>query len=409
MKYVPIPVAMLEVGKPLPVDVWSPTGQLLLRRGQPVVSEQHRERLHAHEASSTPGDAMAWQRSYERMVHKLLREGVDVEVIARAPMPSEIRETDYVVGEPVDGGWLDLQERLRGVLYQGGLAINPLGRIEGIRARALEMLRRDADDSLFCLFQALTDDSLGYCATHALLCAVVGDLTAQKLGLDMLARQSLVSAALTMNIGMAREQDSLSRQRSAPNDWQRRLILEHPQRSVQLLAAMGVDDPDWLDLVRWHRGAGPADGLAGTRATGQILCMADALVAKMAGRRSRSSLVPVQAIKSLVVGARGEAVALGSAMAQAAGFYPPGSYVRLINGETAVSVQRGARANTPWVIGIADARGVARVRYVCLDTAQPGLAIQAPVHFEAVRVTVSADKVRRARARIAGASGLPGV
>ena len=42
MKYHPIPVAMLEVGKPLPVNVWSPTGQLLLRRGQAVVSEQHR-------------------------------------------------------------------------------------------------------------------------------------------------------------------------------------------------------------------------------------------------------------------------------------------------------------------------------------------------------------------------------
>ena len=54
MQYVPIPVAMLEVGKPLPVDVWSAGGQLLLRKGQPVQSEEHREKLHAHNASSTP-------------------------------------------------------------------------------------------------------------------------------------------------------------------------------------------------------------------------------------------------------------------------------------------------------------------------------------------------------------------
>ena len=45
MKYVPIPVAMLAVGKPLPVDVWSAAGQLLLRKGQPVISEEHREKL----------------------------------------------------------------------------------------------------------------------------------------------------------------------------------------------------------------------------------------------------------------------------------------------------------------------------------------------------------------------------
>ena len=31
MKYVPIPVAMLAVGQPLPVDVWRASGQLLLR------------------------------------------------------------------------------------------------------------------------------------------------------------------------------------------------------------------------------------------------------------------------------------------------------------------------------------------------------------------------------------------
>ena len=30
MKYVPIPVQMLAIGHPLPVDVWSASGQLLL-------------------------------------------------------------------------------------------------------------------------------------------------------------------------------------------------------------------------------------------------------------------------------------------------------------------------------------------------------------------------------------------
>ena len=116
IKYVPIPVAMLEVGKPLPVDVWSAAGQLLLRKGQPVVSEEHRSKLHAHNASSTPSDALAWQRSYERMVHAMLRDGADVQDIARAPMPSDIRETDYVEAEAAQGGWLDLQETLRGIL-----------------------------------------------------------------------------------------------------------------------------------------------------------------------------------------------------------------------------------------------------------------------------------------------------
>ena len=89
MKYVPIPVALLEIGKPLPVDIWSSNGQLLLRKGQPITSEAHREKLHAHNASSTPADAHAWQRSYERMVHAMLHAGADVQAISRAPMRPE--------------------------------------------------------------------------------------------------------------------------------------------------------------------------------------------------------------------------------------------------------------------------------------------------------------------------------
>ena len=63
MKTVPIPVALLEVGKPLPVDVLSDTGQLLLRRGQPIVSEQHRDKLHAFQACTSAADGLAWQRA----------------------------------------------------------------------------------------------------------------------------------------------------------------------------------------------------------------------------------------------------------------------------------------------------------------------------------------------------------
>jgi len=141
MKYVPIPIAMLPVGKPLPVNVWNPEGVLLLRKGQPIVSEQHRDKLYAHNASTTESEAQAWQRSYERMVHTLLMEGVEVETIARMPMPSAIRERDYHTGEQLNGGWMDLQEVLRGILYQGGLALNPLPRLAALENKARVLLK----------------------------------------------------------------------------------------------------------------------------------------------------------------------------------------------------------------------------------------------------------------------------
>ena len=401
MKYLPIPIALLEVGKPLPVDVLSDTGQLLLRRGQPVVSEQHRDKLYSFKACTRLSDGLAWQRAYERMVHDMLLRGADVREVANAAMPSEIRESDYVTGSAPSGGWLDLQQSLRGILYQGGLAINPLSRLLGLEEAVLALLQQDTEASLFALYQALADNSLGYCATHALLCAVVCELTAAKLGLLGAQRKPLIAAALTMNIGMAREQDGMARQKTPINDWQRTLVAEHPARSEEILRSLGVDDPLQLDLVRWHHQPDAPMGLPANLTGRQLLHLADVFVARTAARATRFAQAPVTAVKSMVFGASGSDLGQGSAMAQAVGFYPPGSYVRLVNGEIAVAVQRGERANTPWVISIVGSDAMPLANYQCKSTAEPRNAIAAALNFETVKVTVNADKVRRARERIA--------
>lgn len=393
-------MSLLHVGRAVPVDIWSNTGQLLLRKGQSVVSELHRDKLEAFNASARPSDAQAWQRAYERMVHQMLRDGVDVLTIAQAGMPAEISEKDYVIGTPLSGGWLDLQEVLRGILYQGGLAINPLNRLEGIARKLLALLDADTDDSLFCLFQALADDSLGYCATHALLCAVICNLTAHKLGLDAHLRRCLVNAALTMNISMARDQDSLARQTTPLTDWQRTLIREHPERSVAILQTLGWDDPDTLDLVRWHHAPESSEGLLRNLRLRSILSTADAFVAKMAARKTRPPISPIGAAKSIYLGAEGDAAAVGAAMATVVGFYPPGTYVRLANGNLAVAVQRGAKATTPWVVSVLDKDGMPINRYQARESLEGEYAIASPVSFETVRISINAEKVRHARRRV---------
>jgi HD-GYP domain-containing protein (c-di-GMP phosphodiesterase class II) len=229
---------------------------------------------------------------------------------------------------------------------------------------------------------------------------VVCELTATKLGLDEFQRQALRHAALTMNIGMARDQDSLARQSSEPTDWQRNLIETHPIKSAEILQGFGMDDPDLLDIVRWHHAPEDAQAMPHNLPSRRLLNLADSFIARTAARKTRSAQSAVRAVKSMVLGAEGDAVGVGSAMAQAVGFYPPGSYVKLYNGEIAVAVQRGARANTPWVVSIIDKEGMAISRYVCKETLELPLSIQSPVNFETVRVTVNAEKVHLARNRI---------
>ncbi len=403
MRYVPIPISMLQVGQPLPVDIWSDTGQLLLKKGQPIVSGQHRDKLHAFNASATPGDAMAWQRAYERMVHEMLREGVDVQTLASLPMPARIRDMDYVVSQALSGGWLDVQDVLRGILYQGGLAINPLVRLDGVARTVQKLLNADTDDGLFRLFQMLSDNSLGYCATHALLCGSMSLLTADKLGLDPSLRRSLLDAALIQNMAMARDQDSLATHHAAPTAWQRSLIADHPALACETLNRLGLEDEDTLDIVRWHHHPNDPQALGRNALARRILFTADIFVAKMASRKTRPPLPSISAAKAIVKGvdgAPGDASNVGAAMATATGFYPPGTFVLLTNGDTAVVAQRSTRANAPWVVPVMDKDSMPILHYTCRDTHDPDWAMAAPLNFQTVRIAVSADKVQRARSRL---------
>lgn len=297
----------------------------------------------------------------------------------------------------VPGDWLELQETLHGLLYQGETAVSPLPRLKGIEQKALDLLQSDPEAGLLILFQALADVALGYCATHALLSAVVCHLTAHKLGMPDTPKQALFRAALTMNIGMARAQDGLARQSSTLNKAQRNLIQEHPKISLEILQNIGVTDEGQLDIVRWHHEPEASGGMASNLESRRILHMADGFVAKMAARKTRLAMSPLGAAKSIFLDAPADTARLGSAMVAAVGFYPPGTYVQLVNGEKAVSVARGLRANNPHVMTIVDAGGMPLSRYLYRDTTDPRFAICAPMNADKIKVHVSLAKVLRAR------------
>ena len=398
--YVPVPLSRVQLGKPLPVDLWTPDGRLLLRRGQILQSEAQREMLATHHACTTTADADAWQKSLQRSMRQMLADDVAMTAISRAPMPWEILDVDYLEGRDVAGSWLDLQEILRSLLYQGAKAATPLPRLQGIEEKALLLLQRDPDEALFVLFQALPDLNLGYCATHALLAGVVCALTATKLAQPENSPALLLRAALVMNIGMARPQDSLARQHQPPDPVQRQIIVAHPPTSTDILRGYGLHDAELLNIVHWHH-APEAARLASQELTHlRLLNLADSLIAKMAPRISRPAMLPLGAAKLLMQDNNPGTALLRPAMAAVLGFYPPGSYVQLANGETAVVIKRGLRANAPHVASIMASSGMPLSQYLYHDTgdaATPQYAVRLPVASNTVHVRVSLDKVRRLR------------
>jgi len=398
--YVPVPLNRVQPGRVLPVDLWTPDGRLLLRRGQSLQSDAHRDMLASHHAGMTQADALAWQRSLERLMRRMRANGASMSAIAQASMPEDILDTDYLEGHAIDGGWLDLQEILRGLLYQGAGATDPLARLQGLQDKALMLLRRDPDQALFVLLQALPDLPLGYCATHALLAGALAALGAEKLALPEHSAATLLRASMMMNIGMARPQDSLSRQRHPPDAQQRQIIAAHPPASADILRGFGLADDELLHLVHWHHNPERADLPEPALQRLHMLHLADTLVARMAPRASRAAMLPIGATKALLLQDSQASLDARQALAAVLGFYPPGSFVQLVNGEVAVVIKRGARAHTPHLASIMSASGMPLSTYVYHDSAyprSPDHAIRAPVPAHSVNIRVSQDKVQRLR------------
>jgi hypothetical protein len=395
--YVSVPTERLQLGCSLPVDMHTPDGRLLLRRGQTLESEAQRQMLLTHHACMTEADAQAWDKALQRQTKGMVARGEDMRSVMRSPMPATILDTDYLEGRPVEGGWLDVQEILRGLLYQGVDASSPLPRLEGIEQAVNRLLIQDPDEALFVLFQALPDLGMGYCATHALLSGVVGSLTAIKLGLPAAQADLLLRSALVMNIGMARPQDNLTRQRKPPDVFQRRLIDNHAPDSAHILQGFGASDEQWLAMVRHHHDPGAIDSNAAEPAPLQLLSLADVLVAKMAPRTSRAALSSLQAVRSLMQDPAAQTQSQRAAMASVLGFYPPGTYVALANGESAVVIARGERANTPHVASLVNAQGMVMSTYLYRDTRHSDFAVRTPLLASQINIRVSLEKVRRLR------------
>ncbi len=395
--YLPLSLTVFRVDRPVPVDVWSDQGLLLLAEGHRVASPEQLRRLVAHRPMVKHSDYQALQA--QGLAGALLRPGVSVTAEALAAPPA--RAAARARGDWAEPAlaWPRLHTRLAACWH------DPLPKVPAppFAERLLELAGHltdlaDAhpDDSLFMLLQMLADPTLGYSATHAWLVALICHLTAAEAGVPAAERQTLCAAALTMNVGMSRLHDALARQKSALSPVQRAEILAHPQAGAQCLAEWGVADPLWLQLVREHHespdGQGYPGGLTRLGTAQRLLHLADLYVARISPRANRSGLSPLSAVRNLYLEHPDDHL-LPELLARHLGLYPPGSYVRLRNGETAVVVRRGRRANEPVVLAIVNAQGWPIAVPATRDTRQPAHAVHASVRAEEVRVRLDPVKI----------------
>lgn len=196
--------------------------------------------------------------------------------------------------------------------------------------------------------------AIGHTVLATLFAAEIGDAH----GLPHAAVGHLVGAALTMNLGSLALHDYMHRQGEAPDEATRDALRAHPQCAAALLTALPAE---WQRAVAEHHenidGSGYPRGLKRNEIAlgARILRVADVLAARLLGRRGRNphywNLARTGTHSRLMEHIFGDDLAqldrhLAGLLVSRLGRFPPGSMVRLSNGELAV-ISRRTGGNTP--------------------------------------------------------------
>jgi len=348
---------LLRVGQPLPFRVLDEQGRLLLNEGNILIDDAQFEAL---------VERGAWAE----------RALVEAERVARAA-------ADKAAATPQS-----LFDRWERLLWQFDKLCRALVRRESpgsavrpFLAALQALVDIDPDVALFlCVRQDDRRFAL-YALKHSMHCAVVTLLTGRQLGWPEDKLSSLGCAALTMNLAVLELQATMAEQDTPPTAKQLELVRAHPNASVQLLRAAGIDDALWLDTVAQHHeqpgGGGYPAGLTDVLDTAQVLRAADVFMAKISPRAKRPPMAAQLATRQLFQQRPGDPLAM--AMIKTVGIHPPGTLLQLVNGEVAVAIRRPAKGTHPLVATLSDRNGKPIGNTHRRDTSQPEFAVQGPL------------------------------
>jgi hypothetical protein len=292
-----------------------------------------------------------------------------VSAIEAANLPAS-NSTDPVE-DPIEP-WRRIQERLDPLLSTPEQLGDFPARMEALALDIQRMIESDPDLAILAMLRL---DSFDYTVAHALQTAVVCDIYAHAVGKSREQRVELIQAALTMNIAMLELQRELEWQSAPPSPEQRRQIYEHPQRGRERLQALGVRNETWLRAVSEHHespdGSGYPTGCLSASSEADILAVVDRYCAMLSRRGLRDPMVSNRAAQSLYCAAQGSRQSLAIQIVDIFGQHPPGSLVRLVNGEIGIVIRRGDTLQCEQVCALASANGGILQKPVLRDTTEP--------------------------------------
>lgn len=350
-------IADIIIGEPLPWDVYGAGNKLLLRRGQVVTSNKQAEDLVERGLFIDAGQA---ERSAQA---KKEAQASPREV------PSALRLINLA------------NKRLERLLYNLGNEPDAEAKILEV-AKALEFAANiNSDVAIASVF--LNHAAGKYAIRHCIDTALVARLISRAMKKSPEETQLIMAAALTMNIAMLRQQDLLLTKQEPLTERENELIRSHPTLSVELLKQSGIAKVEWLSYVLLHHENEDGTGYPLGKEVKEIpqnvriLAYADRYCASVSMRKYRKSLLPSPALRDVLIsGGKPADPMLAAYFIKELGPNPPGSFVRLQNGEIAVVTRRGVAGAPPVVHAFIGPRGAPLSFPIQRDTSKELYAIR---------------------------------
>jgi HD-GYP domain-containing protein (c-di-GMP phosphodiesterase class II) len=237
-----------------------------------------------------------------------------------------------------------------------------------------------------------------YPIAHSLHVAVLAEMLGRRAGWASAKREVLGCAALTMNAAMIELQLSLRNRREPLTAEQRAVIDQHPAEAVRILMQCGVQDNEWLRAVLEHHeqldGSGYPRHVKNPSDLALVIGVCDVFTAKLSPRAYRKPVQGSEATRITFVKLGHDPANPWPAMlVKEVGIHPPGSLVRLANGEIGVVFRRGPSAKTPAVMSLINAKGMPFLEPVQRATEEPAYAIAAALPLDKSLVGLNFEQI----------------
>jgi HD-GYP domain-containing protein (c-di-GMP phosphodiesterase class II) len=238
--------------------------------------------------------------------------------------------------------------------------------------RLAELAQRAPDgiiaSILLCTWQ-------NYATHHAINTALLGYRLSKALEITDEQCHILLQAALLMNLGSITLHNEMAKQDAPPSTLQRQLLDAHPLFSSAMVREGGLEDERLHQVLLTHHerldGRGYPFGLkdGDIDPLAQLLHLLDCTIAKLMPRSYRSSVPARNALADVYRGTTEKFdTRYTTQLVKVLGIYPPGSFVELESGETAIVVAQTEQATAPRV-------ATPLSKYNLIDTTDPGRRI----------------------------------